>query len=78
VQENPDRRDNEPCPGPLATFEFNLPTIFLLVVDRRLHPRIQLDVGTQIKFLRHIIEIPFILRLAGEVFFPVPFLQQFL
>jgi hypothetical protein len=37
-----------------------------------------LDVRTQIKLVRHIIEVALVLRLAGKVLFPVPFLQQFL
>ncbi len=42
------------------------------------HPALELDVATQIELVRDIIQIALGLRLPGEVFLPVPFVQQFL
>src|SRR5262249_14128394 len=39
--------------------------------------RVQLDVPTQVKLVRDIIEVALVLRLARIMFFPVPFLQEF-
>jgi len=49
-----------------------------LVVDRRGDARIELDVPAQVKLVRYIIEVALVLRLAGIMLFPVPFLQEFL
>ena len=73
-----DRRDEKLRPGALAILQLDLPAIRLLVVDRRGDPRIELDVLAQVELVRHIIEVAFVLRLAGIMFLPVPFLQQFL
>ena len=39
--------------------------------------RIELDVPTQVKLVRDIIEVALVLWLARRMFFPVPFLQEF-
>ena len=73
-----DCRDEKLRPGALATLQLDLPAIGLLVVDRRGDVRIELDVLAQVEFIGDIIEVLFVLRLTGIMFFPVPFLQQFL
>ncbi len=52
--------------------------MLVLVVDRRADARIELDILAQIELIGDIVEVALVLRLAGEVLFPVPFLQQFL
>src|SRR6267143_4794528 len=63
---------------PPAIFRLDLPAILALVVDRRGDACIALDVPAQVKLIRNIIEVAFILRLTRIMFFPVPLLQEFL
>jgi len=55
----------------------DLPAMRALVVDCRGDARVQLDVPAQVKLVRDIIEVALVLRLAGIMFLPVPFLQEF-
>ena len=76
--QHPNRRDHKWRPRPVALLRVDLPAMRALVVDRRGDPRLQLDVPAQVKLVRDIIEVALVLRLAGIMFFPVPFLQEFL
>src|SRR5947209_5048551 len=42
------------------------------------HPAVELDVATQVELVCDIIQIALGLRLPGEVFLPVPFVEQVL
>src|SRR5262249_44497964 len=74
----PNRRDHKWRLRPVAFRRVDLPAMLALVVDRRGDLRMQLDVSAQVKLVRDIIEVALVLRLAGIMFFPVPFLQEFL
>ena len=72
-----DGRDEKLRLGAPAACQLDLPALCFLVVDRRLDSRIELDVFAQVEFVRHIVEIFFVLRLAGIMLLPIPLLQQF-
>src|SRR3989454_3666642 len=76
--QHPHRRDHKWRPRPVTILRVDLPAMRALVVDRRGDPRMQLDVSAQVKLVGDIIEVALVLRLAGILFFPVPFLQEFL
>jgi hypothetical protein len=73
-----DRSDEKLRPRSLAIFDLDLPLMLVLVVDRRADTRIELDILPQIKLIGDIVEVTLVLRLAGKMLFPVPFLQLFL
>src|SRR2546427_9929154 len=72
------RRDQKLRPRPVVLLQLDLPALLALVVDRRDDARIEPDVPSQVKLVRDIIEVALVLGLAGIMFFPVPFLQEFL
>src|SRR4051812_22480385 len=45
---------------------------------RCLDPAVELDVATQVKLIGNIIQVALGLRLSGEMFLPIPFIEQFL
>ena len=73
-----DRRDQKLPASPPAILRLDLPAVLALVVDRRGDAGIELDVPAQVKLVRYIIQVALVLRLAGIMLFPVPFLQELL
>src|SRR5271168_5225606 len=73
---DPDGRDEEsrPCAG--AILEPDFPVISLFIEGGCGHSGVEPDLAAQVKFIRHIIEVALVLRLAGEMLFPIPLLQQ--
>jgi hypothetical protein len=68
------RRDDKLRPGALPILQLDVPAIGLLIVDRCFDPRIELDVGAQVKLVCDKIEVLFVFRLPRKMFLPVPFL----
>src|SRR5438477_8065358 len=73
--QDPDRCNEKLHPRPATILGLDLPAILLFIIDRRGDPSIELDVSTQVKPVRDIIEVALVLWLTGEMLFPVPFLQ---
>ena len=74
---NPDCRDEEPRPCASAIVDPDFPVIFLFIVDGRIDSDVEPDVATEVEFIRDVVEVALVLRLAGEVLLPIPLLQEF-
>src|SRR5437899_11701312 len=77
-REHADGGDQEACGVSPTVLQGDVPgaRVFLIVCSG--YPALALDVTTQIELVGDVIQIALGLRLRGEVFFPVPFVEQFL
>jgi hypothetical protein len=69
---------NDETAGQLSTAaDPHTPHVIGFVEVRRLDLAIELHVFAQIELVRDVVQVAEVLRLTGEPFFPVPFIQQF-
>jgi hypothetical protein len=61
-----------------SVLEDDVPTAGVLPVMRGSHQAVELYIAPQVELVGHIIQVPLVFGLTGEVLLPVPFLQQFL
>src|SRR4030095_5655548 len=78
ARQTPNRRDQELGPCPVTICQVHLPAVRALIPNDRGHVGVEPDVPTQVKLIRHIVEVALGLRLTRIMFLPVPFLQEFL
>src|ERR1700730_15731642 len=72
-----DGRDEESCPCAGAILEPDFPVISLFIVSGCRNRGVESDVAAQVEFIRHVVEVALVLRLAGEELLPIPLLQEF-
>src|SRR3984893_2120406 len=73
-----DCRDEESCPYAGSILEPDFPVISLFIVGSCSDSGVESDVAAQVEFIRHVIEVALVLRLAGKVLLPIPLLQELL
>src|ERR1700722_6021624 len=72
------RTDDEASAGVQPAMGRDLPPFLGLAVNNTLNASVAFDIALQVEFIRDEMEIPLDFRLAGEVFAPVPSVDQFL
>jgi hypothetical protein len=77
-RQDADRRDEKFSARASAVAEPHFPLIRGLIEARRFDARVELDVAAQVELIGDVVEIALGLRLSGEMFLPVPLLQEFL
>ena len=61
-----------------AVFQRNVPAAGLLAVMRGGNAALELDVAAQVELVGDVVQVTLGLRLAGEMLFPVPIVEQLL
>ena len=75
-RQRPQRRDQEARAGGFAILEGDFPFVRRLVPVCSLHARIEGNVAVEVELVGEELAVAQVLRLAGEMLLPVPFLQH--